>query len=60
MAAEDLAGAIWLSFSKSVHGPKGSMTFLYRRRRRHQSQIAPTLRDRVPMWLRRRQNIKRA
>ena len=58
MAAEDLAGAIWLSFSKTVHGPKGSMTFPYPALVSPSSQIAPTLRDRVPMWFAVGQNDK--
>jgi hypothetical protein len=58
MAAEDLAGAIWLTFSRNIHGPKGAMTFPYTALVAPGSQIAPTLRDRVPMWFAVGQNDK--
>jgi len=58
MAADDLAGAIWLTFSKNVHGPRGAMTFPYSALVAPGSQIAPTLRDRVPMWFAVGQNDK--
>jgi pimeloyl-ACP methyl ester carboxylesterase len=57
-AAEDLAGAIWLSFSKSLHGPKGALGLPYGTLVSPSSPIAPTLRDRIPMWFAVGQNDK--